>query len=267
MAYSQEILSTQLEREAQQALENFQIPPRKSLSDGELRVLAQANTFSIPFGSIRINAFSWGTGPTVLLVHGWGGYGLQFKGFIEPLVEAGYRVLAFDGPAHGSTAGEKTNGLELARAIAAVAQHQAPITRIVAHSIGAASTTFALSEGMQTHKVVYLGPMCWLSKAAQLFAKRARLSTDVEKAFHHLIESQFGQDIWQRFAVDQTARNLSIPALILHDRNDREVALEEAHAIAKAWVGARLIETSGLGHRRILRNETVIQQTISFMAT
>jgi pimeloyl-ACP methyl ester carboxylesterase len=258
-------LSPQIELEARQALEAFLTPPKKPLSEQEQAVLAQATSCSVPFGSVDIQTFSWGAGPTVLLVHGWGGYGLQMSNFINPLAEAGYRVLAFDAPAHGSTEGVQTNGLEMAQAIATVAQYQDPIVGIVAHSLGAASTTIALSEGMQTLKVVYLGAICWLSSAAATFARRSRLSPETEEMFRYLAESRFGKDLWQIFSIDRRAKDLTIPALLFHDRRDREVAFEESHSIAQSWLGARLIETSGLGHQRILRNEAVIQQTVDFM--
>jgi pimeloyl-ACP methyl ester carboxylesterase len=265
MEHPETACTTQVEREAQQAVEEFLTPVKKPLSDSEQALLEQATSCLIPFGSININAFRWGTGSTILLVHGWGGYGLQLGSFVKPLLDAGYQVLAFDAPAHGSTAGVQTSGIEMAQAIATVAQHQGSVEGIIAHSFGATSTTLALSEGMNVHKVVYLGAMCWLSNNATVFAKRARLSPETEVAFRRLFEAQFGPDIWQRFAVDRTAENLSIPALLFHDRSDREVPFEESNAIAQAWPGARLVETSGLGHKRILRNESVIQQTVDFM--
>ena len=43
-----------------------------------------------------MKAWSWGSGPTVLLVHGWNGRGTQLGAFIEPLVARGYQVVAFD---------------------------------------------------------------------------------------------------------------------------------------------------------------------------
>ncbi len=259
------VFSAQVEHEAQQALEEFLTPARKPLSESEQALLEQATSCLIPFGSVNINAFRWGTGPTILLVHGWGGYGLQLGEFVYPLLKAGYQVLAFDAPAHGSTAGVQTSGLELTQAIATVAQHQDSIEGIIAHSFGANSTTLALREGMKTRKIAYLGAVCRLLNNATTFAKRARLSRETEKAFRRLFEARFGQDIWQRFAMDQTAKNLSIPALLFHDRGDREASFEESKAIAQAWPSARLIETSGLGHRRILRNESVIQQTVDFI--
>jgi len=58
-----------------------------------------------------IASFEWGpsSGPIVAPVHGWSGRGTQMGAFAAPLVERGYRVIAFDGPAHGDSAGAQTN--------------------------------------------------------------------------------------------------------------------------------------------------------------
>jgi pimeloyl-ACP methyl ester carboxylesterase len=259
-------LNPELAASARQALTDFLTPPQQPLTDAERELLASGTSISVPFGAIDIQAFSWGKGTeAVLLVHGWGGYGLQWRNFIEPLVRSGYRVVTFDAPAHGSTAGVQTNGFEMAEAISMVARHQGSFAATIAHSLGAASTTLALSAGMQTGKVVYLGAVCWLANAAKLFAKRARLSEEVESAFIDLAQVQFGRDLWERFSIETTAKNLTIPALLFHDSRDREVAIGESQAIAKIWSGAQLVATSGLGHRRILNDESVIRSTIEFL--
>src|SRR5262249_24762467 len=41
--------------------------------------------------------------PAVLLVHGWGGRGVQMGAFVEPLRARGYRVVWFDQPGHGAS--------------------------------------------------------------------------------------------------------------------------------------------------------------------
>jgi hypothetical protein len=46
----------------------------------------------------RIAGESWGDGPAVYLVHGWGGCRAHLGVFVKPLVEAGHRVIAFDLP-------------------------------------------------------------------------------------------------------------------------------------------------------------------------
>jgi len=69
-----------------------------------------ATRISIPSQHGELAAWVWADGPkTVLLVHGWAGRGLQLGAFVEPLVGAGYRVVACDGPAHGESPGRRTN--------------------------------------------------------------------------------------------------------------------------------------------------------------
>ena len=64
----------------------------------------------------EINIYEFGTpeNPTILLVHGWEGRALDFSEFIDPLVEAGYHVVAFDGPAHGESSGKQTHAPQFA---------------------------------------------------------------------------------------------------------------------------------------------------------
>ena len=60
-------------------------------------------------------------------------------------------------------------------------------------------------------------------------------------------------------------RGLEKPLLVIHDVDDREVPF----ATAEQWVNnsrdARLSRTTGLGHRRILRDPEVIAQAVAFM--
>jgi hypothetical protein len=41
----------------------------------------------------RLPVYSWGSGPTILLAHGWSGRGSQLGAFVEPLVEQGFRLV------------------------------------------------------------------------------------------------------------------------------------------------------------------------------
>lgn len=67
---------------------------------------------------------SWGDGPAVYLVHGWGGCRAHLGVFVKPLVEAGNRVIAFDLPSHnasdpGDLAPGRTTIVECAEAVGA----------------------------------------------------------------------------------------------------------------------------------------------------
>ena len=253
---------------ARAVFEQFLTPRRKSPSEKEQKLTERARIFSIPNGTVDLTAYEWGEGATILLVHGWAGRGTQFGwSFVKPLIESGYRVVAFDAPAHGKTPGQQTNGFEIAEAIATVAKDESPIDSIIAHSLGVASAVLALKQSNITpRKIICLASLCWLSSSVTKFSQLARLSSQEENELFNMMEDKFGKDVWSIFSVDRQVANLNIPALLFHDRCDRESSLEESKAIADAWQGSQLVVTEGLGHKRILRDPQVIEQTVNFLA-
>jgi pimeloyl-ACP methyl ester carboxylesterase len=61
------------------------------------------------------------------------------------------------------------------------------------------------------------------------------------------------------------APHVGLPALIIHDHDDRDVSWHEGEAIARAWPHARFLRTEGLGHRRILLDPEVIGRAVRFL--
>jgi hypothetical protein len=55
------------------------------------------------------------------------------------------------------------------------------------------------------------------------------------------------------------------PLLVVHDQGDRETSWAGGRQIARAWPGARMVSTSRLGHRRILRDPAVIAEVVGFL--
>jgi hypothetical protein len=83
----------------------------------------------------RIAGESWGDGPAVYLVHGWGGCRAHLGVFVKPLVEAGHRVIAFDLPSHnesepGDLAPGRTTIVECAEAVRAFVRAHGPARAI-----------------------------------------------------------------------------------------------------------------------------------------
>src|SRR5262249_35923574 len=81
----------------------FLTPPRSRRPDTELTLLSTARARPLFVGGRHIEVWLWGSGPTVLLVHGWGGRGAQLGAFVEPLVTRGFSVVTFDAPGHGAS--------------------------------------------------------------------------------------------------------------------------------------------------------------------
>jgi pimeloyl-ACP methyl ester carboxylesterase len=226
---------------------------------------ASATPVAILHRGQPLAAESWGAGPTVLLVHGWNGRGAQLGAFAPALVKAGYRVVTFDTPAHGRSPGNATNLPEISEAIQEVAQACGPVHAVIGHSFGVACTLFAVQQGLQLNRIAAISPPHNVRGLTQKFFTALDIDTPVQEIFNKKFEMNFGADLWERFSPEVLARQLSVPGLIVHDQDDRDVPLAEGEAVAQAWPGAQFVCTKGLGHRRILRDPEVIARVTAFI--
>jgi pimeloyl-ACP methyl ester carboxylesterase len=247
----------------EEAFAAYLTPPRYPETAREAELTASAERSRALVGEEWIEVYSWGAGRPVLLVHGWGGRATHMGAFVSPLVAHGYRVVAFDAPAHGRSEGTQSSGLKIAASIGAIGRAQGEFAGVVAHSIGATATALALRRGFRADRVVLLGTCCWVLPTLEGFARRRKLPPDVEEALMERFHREYRAE---DTSVDLIAPDLSVPALLLHDPADAEVSYEHAAAAACAWRGSRLVELPGVGHRRILRARAAIDLALQFLA-
>ncbi|MEK7758194.1 MAG: alpha/beta fold hydrolase [Pseudomonadota bacterium] len=210
---------------------------------------------------------TWGTGPTVLMVHGWNGRGAQLGAFAPALVQAGYRVVTFDTPAHGRSPGRATNLPEISEAIQAVARVCGPVHAVIGHSFVVACAIFAVRQGLKVNRIVAISPPHNVRGLTQKFFTALDIDIRVQEIFNRKFETHFGADLWERFSPEVLARQLDVPGLIIHDQDDRDVPMQEGAAVAQAWPDAQFVRTTGLGHRRILRDPEVIARVAAFITS
>jgi pimeloyl-ACP methyl ester carboxylesterase len=239
-----------------------------------LRVeLPEATPLELSFENGTIHGRSWGDGPAVYLVHGWGGWGLQLAAFIPPLVAAGFRVISFDAPSHGESApgreGAKRSTLpEMADAFQAVVAAYGPAYGVIAHSLGAAGVMVALKNGLDARRLVFLSTATDFRDLLAKYEAHLGFGPRTRKQFLRRFTRRFGP--MESFAaaplVDSLAEELEFPALlVIHDRADRETPAQGSADVVKVWPGARLHLTDGLGHYRILREPAVVTEAIDFL--
>ena len=208
--------------------------------------------------------------PTVYLVHGWGGWRWQLDAFVEPLVEGGFRVVAFDAPSHGtSDPGPEGPGrstiLEFADALAVVVAAHGPAHAVVAHSLGATAAAYAVGRGLPAGRLVFVAPMADPLPYTRTFARRLGFGERVRTRLVARVERRVGTSM-SAFDVPAVAARMPTPPLLLvHDREDAETGWSDSAAIARAWPDARLVTTTGLGHRRILRAPAVVAEVAGFV--
>jgi pimeloyl-ACP methyl ester carboxylesterase len=249
------------------AADLFMTPRRFSAPKREQEVLAQGTPFTVKLGaSTEVRAWRFGAGPAVLLTHGWEGRGSQLTPFVAPLVERGYSVVTFDAPGHGASPGSRSSLPHFAWALRGVADAIAadtPAHAIIAHSLGCAAATLALREGLSVNRAVYLAPPLNPVEYTARFGDILGLDDATIRGLQKRIEERFARK-WSDYSLGESARTMTTPLLVVHDREDRDTFWSEGAALAEAWPGARLLTTEGLGHRRILRDAGVIEAVVQF---
>lgn len=257
-------ISPPLAARAAEAL--FLRPPRFARPRREWRWLENAEAVRLPYGDQELPGWSWGTGPTVLLVHGWAGRGSQLGAFAEPLVRRGFRVVAYDAPGHGAAPGRRSSLPEFAAAVRSVGEDLWPLRGLVAHSLGTAATLVALSGGLVVERLVFLAPPAEMSYFTEGFVRLVGFPRETARGLERRLEKRFGFD-WSDLQPLQLARSMTPPpALFFHDEEDPEVPFEQAERLAAAWRGSRLEATHGLGHRGLLRDRSVVERAAEFLA-
>jgi pimeloyl-ACP methyl ester carboxylesterase len=214
-----------------------------------------------------IATWSWGPvdAPAVLLVHGWGGHAAQLRGFVQPLASAGYRVIAYDQPAHGVSEGRLTGLPDFADVLGEVAGHYGNVHAAIGHSLGATAAAMALARrAVRFEKLVLISPPSDLVGYSRRFARWHWMPERLRRAMQSAIEERYGLR-WEELELARLVRRLEARALVIHDRNDRQVPWKQGAAFAQHWPQAQLITTQGLGHARILRDDAVIDAAAGFV--
>jgi pimeloyl-ACP methyl ester carboxylesterase len=248
----------------------FTAPPRMA----DLPVPSGSMPFEVEAQGHTVRGLVWGDPEArpVYLVHGWGGRGTQFGAMVPALLDAGHRVIMFDAPAHGDSdhgpAGPgRTNGVELAKALDAVFCRFGPAEAVVAHSMGTIATYLALRFGwLGADRLVFIAPMVEAESLFDQFQKALGFGPRVRAAFDRAVDEFVGVPLLDFDARVQARHVDPLPTLVITDRGDRQTSYADVVDFAES-VGAPLVTTEGLGHRKILRDPAVVDRVVDFVGT
>lgn len=233
----------------------------------EKTFLKSAKEFTITTDNKLIQCYRWGdAGPKVMLIHGWAGRTGQFRKMIPLLVEAGFQVVAFDGPAHGRSEGKQTNIFEFGSAMKKLIEVEGEFIGCIAHSFGGVAALYAIAHGVQISKLITIASPTIASQVIHNFRRAINASPKVEQAIDAYLMSKYGRpfsDFTGLYAVTVLKQPLAL--LHIQDQQDPDVAVENATALKKAYPAATIHLTSGLGHTRILKDDSVIGVCINFL--
>lgn len=261
--------STKSQALVKKVYQAFFSPSQYEVKSADREIIEGGNNYRLPYRDGEIAVTTWGETdrPAVLLMHGWGGARAQMTGFVKPLLSAGYRVVAFDQPAHGESDGRMTNILEIAPSMDLVNEKEGPFEVILAHSFGTLITSYALVNRNfpPPAMLVYFGAFNRLLESLPRFQALANLPDEAIAGLRDMIYENFGRAVVDAIVHEEMVLQIPIPALMFHDAADNVTPVEDSRAIAKTWKNARYIETTGLGHRGALQSQEIHEQVIKFL--
>lgn len=242
------------------------VPERLPATPQELSALAPGALPPLLHEGQRLARWTLGSGPDVVLVHGWSGRSTQWVPWLPALLAAGWRVQLLDLPGHGESTGQEASVVHAGRALRELCAELGTVHAVIGHSMGSAAVLWALRHGVRLNRSVHLAGPSSLTPVVHGIAAAQGLDAADRRAFAGWAEGFIGAPL---ASVDLPAvsPHLRHPALLLHDPDDRVVPYAASQALQGAWPLARLEPVSGLGHRRILSDEGVIRSAVSFLRT
>jgi len=230
----------------------------------------------LPKENIEKNQF------TIVCAHGKEGRGTNFYKFIPKLTEKGFRVLAPDFPMNGKTGGNETGCHTFCHALNCILNYIKEPVILLVHSMGnwATCMNYYISDEKTRNQIkgfVGIGSPDKYTDMIIKVGKKFGLDDYTNNILLDKYSERFGIDI-NYLNVSETIKYFNYPCLIVHDDKDKEIPIDWAINVSKNIpeqfqtykIGDKeypcFHKTSGLGHRRILRDDNVVNVVVDFIS-
>jgi len=240
------------------------IHPRKTKAYSLQDLPENAVALSLQHRNKALKGYSWGDSEKrVYLVHGWESNVSKLKHFVNPLVKLGFQVIAFDLPAHGESKHKNTHFKDCINALELIVKTYGKPHGIIAHSGGAAMTVNMLNQNPQLtpEKLSLISPMLSAQTHVDVFSSVAGLPETLKTKLSNTLEQTVNMKL-EDTSITKLIKTIKADGLVCHDRDDSYIPYSYGEAIATTWQNAKLYSSHQLGHRRILRNKSLINKVI-----
>jgi pimeloyl-ACP methyl ester carboxylesterase len=246
----------------------FTTPIRHKLPKRELYMERESVQKSILVPEIQkeIVVYEYGkSDKKVLLVHGWSGRGTQLVKIADELLKMGYMTISFDAPAHGKSKGNYSIMTEFIASILELEKQYGSFEFAIGHSLGGMSVLNAIKQNLQVKKAITVGSGDVIQDIIDDFIHKLQLRPEFGIKLRNHFEAKFGGKM-DDYSAYKGAEKIEIPVLVIHDKDDDDVSVKAAYHIHEHLQGSELMITEGLGHRKILGDEAVIEKIKKFIS-
>ncbi len=236
---------------AKKAFVLFCTPRKGKVIKGQNGFLEDAKDLILEVKKTKVQTYLWkGSGPTILLMHGWESNTYRWRNLIPILQNNNYNVVAMDAPAHGNSTGQQFHVPLYTECAQEVINTYRP-THIIGHSIGGMALIYNLykhpKENKDIQKVVTLGSPSELSD----FMRQYKAILGLNNKLINLMEAHFIANFgfkFSDFSSSKFANSITKSGLLIHDKLDAIAPYWSSQQVHANWKNSTLITTKGLGH-------------------
>ncbi|MBN8859758.1 MAG: alpha/beta fold hydrolase [Sphingobacteriales bacterium] len=253
---------------AERAFTLFCTPKRKPVK-GISTIEDKGTACSLKADGYTIFGYRWNhpAQRRVLIAHGFESSLKNFEGFVTPLANKGYEVVAFDAPAHGQSEGKEIVLPLYIKTLAAIYANYGPFDAYIGHSLGGLAIAHFLETipHDRSVKVVFIAPATEITTIMDRFFRILHLNGKVRKAFDELSTEKTGISP-EDASIRRAMHNIHATVLWFHDIADDITPYGDVERVrSDNFSNIQFVVTHGLGHRKIYRDQQTVKQVIDFL--
>lgn len=199
----------------------------------------------------------------VLLLHGWDGRSIMLRHLAQRLQSKGYTVFAPDLPAHGVSPGKGVSFYDLSRVVIDIERQYGPFSVVIGHSSGGLVSCMAALQGLFFKRMILISSPCSFGEVLDKYVANNKLPKRIAASMKKLYQLRYG--VHPDKIGPELIAKITQPVLILHDKGDVSIDLEEAMVLNHVLGKSKLIVTEGKGHSGALRDATVFNRISTFL--
>ncbi len=250
---------------ARVAIKRFETTKRDPRAQVRLSNPDKFHTAEMSYHGTAVKVLRYGPadGPKVLALHGWNGKAAMLHRMCLALAEAGYNVFAPDLPGHGASGGKRYAFHQLGKAVTEMFAPEGEFAALIGHSGGGLIASIALAEGFPTQTYVPIGAP---SSLYRLLKSYVEVSHMPERTLDYIARYY---DRRYKIPIDslgsKVLTRMDLRTLVIHDRDDWMVNVDNAHEWASAAREAELEVTDCFTHLSIVNAPQIHSRIIDFI--
>lgn len=246
----------------------FSTPRSRVIREKEIEVLNQAKKSKFSFQGKELSLHEWGSGERLAyLFHGWESNAGSLGAFVDPLLKKGYKIIACDGPAHGSSEGKEASLISFTHLAKELIRTKGKPEIAIGHSLGAnVIMLLCYEEQLSIPKSVLISPV---NRIVSVFEGFRELIGIQDSIYEEMIEIISERANYQLEALQFESLAAKAPfkqVLLMHDVGDQITGIKHSEDIAKANQTYKYVPIKGSGHYKILWHTDTLNQFNSFLS-